>query len=189
MSSTSRVRCFSLISYLSQNQIDDVIHNHSSHIKAFAYILHDNDITDDGEFKQLHYHILIATYNAYPLDTVRRWFLGFTDIDNKEINTFCERVLDKVQAYKYLTHSTDKAIADGKYQYSIDDITSSNAIYFNDITSSDDNILLAFNDMLDGIPLKEISQKYGRDFILHYGHIRMLFNDIQNQIGGKHYDS
>lgn len=185
MSNTSRVRCFSLISYLSEEQINEVIENHTNHLKAFAYIYHDLDLTEDGCFKQAHFHILLATYNAYSLETVRRWFLGFKDTENKEINTFCERVLDKTHAYMYLTHSTEKAINDGKHQYSVDDIHSCNSQYFLDNSSSDDNILLALNEMLDGVPLVEISKKYGRDFILHYGHIKTLFNDIQNQTGGK----
>lgn len=185
MSSTSRVRCFSLITYLSQNEIEEVIQSHTQHIKAYAYIYHDMDLTEQGEFKQSHYHILIATYNAYTTEAVRKWFLGFKDSNDLEINTFCERVLDKSQSYKYLTHDTEKAIRDGKYRYSIDDIHSCNAQYFIDIFNSDDSILLALNEMLDGVPLCDIAQRYGRDFILHYGHIKQLFNDIQNQTGGK----
>lgn len=181
----SRVRCFSLITYLSQNEIEEVIQAHTQHIKAYAYIYHDMDLTDEGHFKQAHYHILIATYNAYTLDTVRNWFLGFKDSNNLDINTFCERVLDKSQAYLYLTHETEKAIRDGKYKYSKEDIHSCNSTYFLDNSVSDDCILLALQEMLDGVLLCEIAKKYGRDFILHYGHIKTLFNDIQNQTGGK----
>ena len=89
-------------------------------------------------------------------------------------------------SYKYLIHDTEVAKEQGKYVYDKQDIKGYNLSFFEDTSKQEiDNLTLALSDMLDGIPLDEIMKKYGRDFIVHYGHIKTLFNDIQKQNGGQ----
>ena len=38
-------------------------------------------------------------------------------------------------------------------------------------------MLNAFLDLVDGMPLIDCSKKYGRDFIIHYNHIKSLLLD------------
>ena len=180
----SKFRNWRLTSYLSESQIRDVLDEHSNQIKAFAYILHDKDITDKGEPKTPHYHILLCLYNANSLNGLLRWFDGFQDDNGNDINTLAKVMNNRTGAYAYLTHNT--CASQDKYQYSDSDIVSYNSDFFATEDEEDkvDTLSCALTDMLNGIPLNEIRVKYGRDFILHYCHIKALYNDIQKQEGG-----
>lgn len=169
-----RYRSFSCISYLSKEQIQQVLLNKDNNIRAYAYILHDRD-----EGKEPHYHILIRTVNATTCQAVKKWFNGYSDILGMNINTMVQPMHDIVSSFEYLTHSTEQAIQDGKYQYSKDLIISNNIeLWENTQELEQDNISLAVADLLGGIPLSTVALKYGRDFIIHYQSIKMLINDI-----------
>lgn len=182
---SKRFRNFSLITYLNEKDILKVLHKHNNQFKAYAYINHNLDTNKDNELKQQHYHILIALINNTTCEAIRNWFNGFEDSKGQLINTLAQPMFDVTSTYKYLTHNTEQAIEQGKHLYSIEDVKGYNLSFFEDTTKQDiDNLTLALTDMLEGIPLQEIMKKYGRDFIVHYGHIKMLFNDIQKQNGG-----
>lgn len=165
---------FSLVSYLSKWQIQDTLINRDKHIRAYAFILHDKD-----ENKEPHYHILLRTLHNTTLTAVKKWFNGYVDCNGNVVNTFVEPMHDIVSSFEYLTHSTEQAIQDGKYQYSKDLIISNNIeLWENTQELEKDNISLAVADLLGGIPLSTVALKYGRDFIIHYQSIKMLINDI-----------
>lgn len=186
MSDNKRYRNFSLLTYLTPEQIESVLQKHDRQVKAYAYITHDMDCNDFGELKEKHIHLLISIINALNLDTIRNWFKGFEDENGQQINTLAQPMHDICGCYAYLTHDTEQAKAEGKNVYSKDSIKGNNLSYFEDSSKQDiDNLTLAIDDLLNGIPLDEVRRKYGRDFIMHYGHIKMLFNDIQKQYGGQ----
>ena len=181
---SSKPRNYRLISYLSEDQILDIIDYHSNQIKAYAYILHDKDIRDNRELKPSHYHILLCLYNGTTLNSLLNWFIGFEDDNGQEINTFGKVMSTPSGAFGYLTHNT--VSSKHKYQYDESLIKCVNREFFNlSDEAAEDKSLSALNELLDGVPLREVAQKYGKHFILHYGHIKMLFNDIQLQCGGK----
>lgn len=160
-----------------------VLDEHSTQIKAYAFILHDKDITEEGKPKTPHYHILLCLHNGNSLEAVLRWFDGFVDDNGNDINTLGKVMNNRKGAYAYLTHNT--CASQDKYQYSESDIVSYNPDFFaNDDDEHVDTLASALQDMLDGIPLNDIRKTYGRDFILHYCHIKALYNDIQKQLGG-----
>lgn len=66
----SKERNWRLTSYLNENQIRYVLDEHSVQIKAFAYILHDKDVTEAGMPKTPHYHILLSLKNKNTLTGV-----------------------------------------------------------------------------------------------------------------------
>lgn len=186
MSDNKRYRNFSLLTYLQPKDIESVMLKHDRQVKAYAYITHDKDSNEFGEFKEKHIHLLISIINALNLDTIRNWFKGFEDENGQQINTLAQPMHDICGAYEYLTHETEQAREQGKYVYPKDDIKGNNLSYFQDSSKQDiDNLTLAIDDLLNGIPLDEVRKKYGRDFIMHYGHIKLLFNDIQKQNGGQ----
>lgn len=175
-------RNFSLVTYLTEQQIKAVIEKHNNQVKAYAYILHDKDITEEGSSKKNHYHLLIALVNATSISGIKKWFSGFTDSTGMEVNTMCQITNDICGSFDYLTHNTEGAKLDGKYLYNDSEVKGFNLEYFKDISLQNvDNLTLALQEMFEGVPLEEIFKKYGRDFIIHYGHIKDLFNDIQNQ--------
>lgn len=186
MSDNRRYRNFSLMTYLKPQQIEDVLHGHDRQIKAYAYITHDKDKNEFGELKEKHIHLLICLVNNTTVDAIRNWFKGFTDEKGMPINTLAQPMHDISGSYDYLTHDTEQAREEGKYIYPPDEIKGLNLDFFKDTNKQDiDNLTLAIDDLLNGIPLDEVRKRYGRDFIMHYGHIKMLFNDIQKQYGGK----
>ncbi|MBQ3550223.1 MAG: hypothetical protein IJA41_04515 [Clostridia bacterium] len=190
MSNKSRkIRNFALISYLNEDKILSVLNSHDSQIKAYAYILHDKDIREDGSLKEPHFHILLALYNATTCNSVVKWFQGFTDNNDLSINSFCEPMHNISCCFEYLTHNTENAIQDNKYIYDESFVKGFNVDFFIDKDLQDtDNLSLALSEMINGVPLIEIAKRYGRDFVIHYGHIRQLFNDVQKQTGGECFD-
>lgn len=86
--------------------------------------LHNNDVTDTGEFKKEHYHVLVC----FPGPTT------FNKVNTlcKEINaTMPKRVLSIVGIYRYFTHkdNIDKA------QYNEEDIITLNGFNIKEYTS------------------------------------------------------
>lgn len=183
---SKRFRNFSLVTYCSPEQVQAVMHAHDKQLKAYAYILHDKDTIEIGELKTSHCHVIVSLVNNTTCEAVRNWFRGFVDNRGLPVNTLAQSCHDIFAAFDYLTHNTEQAKSDGKYLYSDSDIVGFNLDFFKDDTKQEiDNLTLAITDMLNGVPLADVLQRYGRDFIVHYGHIKMLYNDIQKQIGGE----
>lgn len=179
--SKRRCRSFSLVTYLDIFQVHDVILKHDKQIKAYAFIEHDRDCDDNGEIKPRHIHILLRLIQARTVADICNWFSGYFDDKGIGINTLGQEMHDISSSYLYLTHSTPQSLEEGKYQYSTNDIFTNDREYFEKASYNDeDNITLAVSELLEGKPLKEVSLKYGRDFILHYHSIRLLVNDIKD---------
>lgn len=126
-----RYRTFELILYP-----DNLIHLTlldflRSHFK-YALILHDKDLTGEGEKKKNHYHVLIYYENAKTESSVRRFFSDNQLIDNVTLINYKN---DLKQAVRYLLHidNNDKA------QYTLDEIESNFEInsYFNNLISNE----------------------------------------------------
>lgn len=175
MSKVDKFRCFSLVSYLSNEQLSKVLTDKQSQIRNCAYILHDKD----DEIP--HFHILIYLYNARTLSSIRNWFYKdcFTDNNGLQVNTLAQvtNFIDGLTTY--LTHNDDKSIAEGKYIYDLSAVCGWNYDFFySAIDDPEDNLTLAIEDLINGVPLYDCVKRYGRDFIIHYGHIKTLLNDI-----------
>lgn len=172
-----RTRCFSCVTYLSESQLRECLRKHSNNIKAYAFMLHDKD-----EGKEPHRHLLISLVNATTANAVRLWFSGYADDKGQLINTLCQPTYDATAQYMYLSHRDVMGQPlDDKYLYDEKDIVSFNADVFKDPAESDkDSISCAVMDLLEGMPLKDVALKYGRDFIIHYQSIKILMNDIMS---------
>lgn len=167
-------RKWSLVTYLPRETLLARLSSLSGKVIAYAFILHDKDVTSDGSPKEPHIHLLLRT--AYPLNlsTVRRWFAALDD-DGKPITTTAQVCNDLDGAFQYLTHANDPQ----KFQYDPDDIvcTDISAFCLDDGAPSDD-MAAALADLLAGVPLRDVAARYGRDFIIHYASIRLLVQDI-----------
>lgn len=181
-----RVRSFCLSTYLMKSEVGEVLRKHERQIRAYAYIEHDRDLNKDGTLKPRHIHLLLRTVNSRTVVDVRNWFKGFTDDKGLPVNTLGQEMHDIGSSFEYLTHDTEAAISEGKFRYDPADIVSNDVEYFKGTSERDeDNISLAVMDLCNGIPLRDVALKYGRDFIIHYSSIKLLFNDIHLQEGGK----
>lgn len=158
-----RSRYVSILTYADELVINNVISEHENSIRASAWILHDKDVTKDGELKEAHYHVLLVLYDARTPNSVIAWFKKNTDQ-----NVFAEPVKTNVRcAYQYLTHKND----DRKYRYPDDDVHHTNLDYWEkiDIDDMDDDntALRIIEDLFNGTPYFDMVKRYGREFVIN----------------------
>lgn len=178
-----RKRFFFVRTYLCQRQLDLFLKNRSGSIEHYAYCYHDKD-----EGKEPHVHIVLRTKDARTSGDVQKWFSGFHDEKGKEINSsvlFLDKHSDVVNAYEYLIHATAQCEKELKYRYDDAERIVDSVEYWSTFKyePNHDTLKEAVERLLIGdIDLVGCAREYGRDFILHYGHIRQLVLDIK---GGK----
>ena len=86
-----------------------------SFVKCAVSPIHDKDLTDDGEIKKPHFHILLCYDGATTYNNV----LTLT----QSLNATIPQVVDSVDGYyNYLSHTG----FDDKYQYNPDDVSTYN---------------------------------------------------------------
>ena len=155
--------------------LENFVKDNNSVVSEYAYILHDRDVKDDGTLKEPHYHFLFVLNRSRRLadiqSTMKKTMKGNVMLEP------CRSVSD---SYGYLTHEID----DNKAQYDDSSIVSSaDKSYWkpdtssHDYNKSSDTIMSAYLDLLNSLPLTECAKKYGRDFIIHYNHIKSLLLD------------
>lgn len=173
-----RSRKFSLITYLPEEYFLVRLRGHHEQVRVWAYAFHDKDLKEDGSLKEPHYHLILITYNAHTVNSIRRWFSGIFD-ENGEITTTCQICRDEYNAFDYLTHSTKQAVADGKPLYDQSIVKCNDFDYFRANDQHDyDTILLACELLLKGVSVHDCAKMFGRDFILHYGSIKNYLTDV-----------
>lgn len=171
-----RFRNFSLVTYLDKDTVFNILSEHNHQIKACSYIVHDKDLTDDGQLKVVHTHILLALYNNTTENAIKNWFNGGNvDSNGNIINTLVENCNCIQAQFDYQIHKRNLE----KYQYDISERKGWNFEYFQDTKSQDDDTLQqALLDCASGVSLHILVQRYGRDFIIHYRTIKCLVADI-----------
>lgn len=165
-----RSRKWSLVTYLRPSDIASVFADKFDKVRAYAYCTHDKD-----EGKETHTHIVVWLNTPYSSSTIKNWFRG-ADSKGELANTLAEPCKDIVSMYRYLIHADNPE----KYQYDSEDRICSDPSCFEEDVQSDD-VFNAVEDLLNGIPLREVAKRYGRDFIYHYSHIRTLITDIKSE--------
>ena len=151
------------------------VKDNNSVVLEYAYILHDRDVKDDGTPKEPHYHFLFVLNRSRRLadiqSTMKKTLQGNVMLQP------CHSVSD---SYVYFTHENE----DSKASYDESSIVSSaDKSYWkpadssSDSDTSCDSIMSAYLDLLNSMPLTECAKKYGRDFIIHYNHIKSLLLD------------
>lgn len=155
--------------------LSNFVKDNNSVVSEYAYILHDRDVKDDGTLKESHLHFLLVLNRSRRLADIQS-FMKKTLQGNVMLQP-CRSVSD---SYGYLTHDND----DSKVHYDESSIVSSaDSSYWkadtslNDSDKSCDTIMSAYFELLNSIPLTECAKKYGRDFIIHYNHIKSLLLD------------
>lgn len=173
MSNSKRERDFFIRSYLPFEELTAILQDKRSTINRYALIKHDKD---DCE---VHTHIFLRFIDRKSLNVVKELF---PPIDNNGVkqSTFIEFCKSETIAVRYLMHLDDP----NKFQYD-----STEVVYFNlDLQSyidislvQEDFLTTALFEMLDGVPLRELSKRYKRDFIIHYRQLKELAKDIEFQ--------
>lgn len=158
-----------------QEGLSNFVKDNNSVVDEYAYILHDRDVKADGTLKDPHYHFLFVLRRSRRLSDIQSCMKK--TLQGNVLLQPCRSVSD---SYGYLTHEND----DSKAQYDESSIVSSaDKSYWKlaDISSGSDNscdsIMSAYLDLLNSMPLTDCAKKYGRDFIIHYNHIKSLLLD------------
>lgn len=151
------------------------VKDNNSVVDEYAYILHDRDVKEDGTPKEPHFHFLFVLRRSRRLSDIQSCMKK--TLHGNVLLQPCHSVSD---SYGYLTHEDD----DDKAKYDESDIVSSSDISYwkpdkssNDSETSCDTIMSAYLDLLKSMPLTDCAKKYGRDFIIHYNHIKSLLLD------------
>lgn len=164
--SRAKDRHFFIRTYLTELQIKMIILAHN--VQHYAYILHDQDSKEDGEKVEPHYHIILSLYNANSLQSVTRWFGGFTDSKGQLVQSRVEVAVDRYHCFDYLTHSTKACIESGSYIYDKSKIVCDDYGFYNGSRSADyDKSTQCLIDLMCGVPYEQLVYRYGRDFILN----------------------
>lgn len=172
-----RSRKFSCVTYLTETDLVACLNKHQQSIRGFAYAYHDKDVTEEGKLKEKHAHLVLWLYNASNKDNIRRWFVGGLDEKGQPANTLSQVCIDVFGAYEYLWHKNNEE----KYQYDPSIVVSSDPALFEQVDDFPDTDAYApLEDMLNGVPLSVVAKRYGRDFIVHYGHYRQIYEDIKS---------
>lgn len=114
MNKNERQRAFNLVINKNAkcfNEVKQIIEN-LCNVALYGLILHDKDIAEDGQIKEPHYHLYLKFKNARTFQSIIKQFEG----------AHIENVINENQSIKYLLHNTSNAKAQGKYQYSIDEL-------------------------------------------------------------------
>lgn len=165
-------RKWSLVTYLPPEEIAKVFADKADKVRAYAYCTHDKD-----EGKEKHTHVVVWLNTPYFKSTITNWFRG-ADEKGELANTLAQPCKDITAMYRYLIHEDNP----DKYQYDAESRICSDPSCFEEDVQTDD-VWIAVDDILSGMPLRDVAKRYGRDFIYHYSHIRTLVNDILEQEG------
>lgn len=177
-------RFHSLTTYVTEEQLKTILQVKSAQIEHARYIYHYK------EDKEPHTHLVIVTIKPRKLSDVRGWFKGLVDSKGETANTLSKELISTSSMEEYFTHSDEKSMADNsKHQYLTEDIKvlqGSTDDYLSLETRIEENARLAreseerrianreataedideqINDIIAGVPLRQMAKKYGRDYI------------------------
>ncbi len=154
-------RFFSLTTYATEKQIQKVIGDHVSSLRALCYILHDKDESEP------HYHILLRTHSTWTAVQIAKWFADLKDKEKKPINTFCETANDMEALKRYIIHDTEEAREAGKHLYSINDIKDFGMCDLSERKDCYDSSYEILMKVLAGANPRDLVRFYGRDYLYH----------------------
>ena len=172
-------RFFSFTTYATEKQIQKVVSLHVSSIRAFCYILHDQDEAEP------HHHILMRTHSSWTTTQLVKWFSDLKDKGGNRINTFCEVANDMDSLERYILHDTEEAREQGKHQYSKDDIKDFGLCDLAERKDSYDSSYEILLKVLSGANPRDLVRFYGRDYLYHYNCYHEVADKIRNLEGYK----
>lgn len=187
--STEPTRFYSwgLIMYGNEEEIKKLC---TEQCRNWAYALHDHDLKEDGTPKEPHYHVVATFDQQKSFATIMRLCKAYS-----KQNVLAQPIGDIGGSLEYLTHETEKAVADGKYQYDREIVRYSSKDFYTKYVKGEEvseneqfvEDLLCAEEQFSVIKL---AKRYGRDFIKNvrsYMDFRMMALAEQSGINPLHY--
>lgn len=95
-------------------------------LKSIALIFHDRDLTSDGEQKGLHCHMILEFRNPVTITSLEKFKFPVGKSLNNQDLMFQSRNVEASKSasgsYRYLTHTTDKAMMERKTRYEVQEL-------------------------------------------------------------------
>lgn len=173
MSKAVRFRDFFIRSYLPLEDLTNLLEEKRKTINRYALIVHDKD---DSE---VHTHLFIRFKERRSLNAVLEEFPSVDSAGVKQ-STHVEVCKNEIKSVRYLMHLDNPE----KFQYNESEVLTFNLdlqSYIDNESDNQDMFTVALMEMLDGVPLKELARRYGRDFIIHYRQLKELARDIEQE--------
>jgi hypothetical protein len=104
----------------------DYIRSEWNSLKSIALIFHDRDVTSDGALKGLHCHIILEFRNPVTITALEKLKFPVGQSLNNQEMMFQSRNVEVSRSesgsYRYLTHTTDKAMMERKTRYEVQEL-------------------------------------------------------------------
>jgi hypothetical protein len=104
----------------------DYLKSEWNSLKSIALIFHDRDVTSDGALKGLHCHMILEFRNPVMITALEKLkFPVGKSLNNQEMMFQSRNVeISKSESgsYRYLTHTTDKAMMERKTRYEVQEL-------------------------------------------------------------------
>lgn len=174
----SKTRTICSVTYGTEEDIKKLIeYEKKFNLQAVAYILHDK------EESEKHYHIIWRFENPRIENCIKK---DYEYIGVKQ-NCFPNKCKSIYKAYRYLTHEDEK----NKPKYEEKEIKGVNIEYIKQLAQEsapkeqkEDSAMQIIDDIIDGISIRDMVTKYGRDFVINIGkyeYVAQLINHEENQ--------
>lgn len=104
----------------------DYIRSEWNSLKSIALIFHDRDVTSDGALKGLHCHMILEFRNPVTITALEKLKFPVGQSLNNQEMMFQSRNVEVSRSesgsYRYLTHTTDKAMMERKTRYEVQEL-------------------------------------------------------------------
>lgn len=172
----SKLKDYSLVTYLSESQLQDVILRFykAGALSHYLYIYHDKDSSVP------HFHVYLNFNIGVRQSQVLLFFQGYIDEKGLDINTNIQPVFHPDAMFDYFLHNTEDCLKANKFLYDEKDLKSDNVDYFRNITPSvaEDSSGSVIYYLTDGCSLFDMIDMFGRDFIINYSKYKVLLEDL-----------
>lgn len=180
-----RVRNFFLDCYIDKDAIIPFLRR-QTWVHHWAICHHDRDVNADKTIKTAHTHILLITYNAKTLSSVRKIFDEFSrdfyqGTDTPPQNTLGQIARELPRAWRYLIHADNPE----KFQYSPLERYCDDCSYWNrlEVTrgmndTTDNQALAILHDYMNGVHPLVMAERYGKDYIYHIKHYQNAIYEV-----------
>lgn len=179
-------KALSISTYAQEEQILKIFESKQTQILGFAYIFHDKDVSEP------HRHVVVVLKRSRKQQEVLNWFKKCTDDKGERCNTRLQPIACMRGLEEYLTHSDDESIKLGKHQYNEQDIkVLKDEELFDYVTDYDkslerekvkeekaDEVESLIDDIISGVPLREMARRYGRDYMKNASSYRKYSADV-----------
>lgn len=173
----------SLITYCTEQELVRIVNEHRPTILGCSYIFHEADETNLHK----HFHVAMALNRTFRVSAVRGWFKTATDETGRTVSTLGQPVKSFLKLHDYFKHIDDESVKLHKKQYTDVDIKVLNEIPEVWNFRAQDDVVLEnlekkeasadecermIQDIIDGVPSREMARRYGRDYMKNHGKYR-----------------